>query len=231
ALASLERASTLALASTPPLPSAITALAHQVRVHRVAERRDQAREVVERGRAVLDAQGWARWPIAGELMLERAMLERDEGRLDAAERAAMAGLRLLRLGDEPGAVARGLLGLTMIRRARGDRAGVRDAAAKAEAAARAAGIPMLVEAIAREVAMDDVPPRSSPEPAAEVVLSEREREVLSLVARGLPNRLIARQLFIAPVTVKTHVHNILGKLSARNRTEAVHQARSLGLLE
>jgi DNA-binding NarL/FixJ family response regulator len=41
---------------------------------------------------------------------------------------------------------------------------------------------------------------------------------------------VGRRLFIAPVTVKTHVHNILTKLQARNRTEAVHHARRRGLL-
>jgi DNA-binding NarL/FixJ family response regulator len=52
-------------------------------------------------------------------------------------------------------------------------------------------------------------------------LTAREREVLALVERGLSNKEIARRLSIALPTVKNHVHNILGKLEARGRCEAI----------
>jgi LuxR family maltose regulon positive regulatory protein len=61
-------------------------------------------------------------------------------------------------------------------------------------------------------------------------LSERELELLGLLAEGLANHEIAERLFIAPGTVKRHVHNILGKLDASDRVEAVAKARALGLL-
>jgi ATP/maltotriose-dependent transcriptional regulator MalT len=61
-------------------------------------------------------------------------------------------------------------------------------------------------------------------------LSEREVEVLRLVAAGLSNRDIGQQLFISEKTVKTHLSNIMGKLSVVNRTQAVDQARHLELL-
>jgi LuxR family transcriptional regulator, maltose regulon positive regulatory protein len=61
-------------------------------------------------------------------------------------------------------------------------------------------------------------------------LSERELEVLRLIASGMPNRNIARNLFVAVSTVKTHVNNICRKLEARNRTQAVARARELDLL-
>lgn len=61
-------------------------------------------------------------------------------------------------------------------------------------------------------------------------LSERELEVLRLVADGLSNREIARKLFISTGTAKTHVHNIIGKLGVRNRTEAAARAIELGLV-
>ena len=61
-------------------------------------------------------------------------------------------------------------------------------------------------------------------------LSERELEVLGLIAAGLTNREIAGRLFIAVGTVKRHINNIYGKLQVRHRTEAVAHARDLGLL-
>jgi LuxR family maltose regulon positive regulatory protein len=62
-------------------------------------------------------------------------------------------------------------------------------------------------------------------------LSGRELEVLRLMARGASNQAIAQQLVITVGTVKSHINHILGKLSAHNRTEAVAQARGLGLLD
>lgn len=61
-------------------------------------------------------------------------------------------------------------------------------------------------------------------------LSERELEVLQLVANGRSNREIAQDLTVALGTVKSHLHNILQKLDAGNRTEAVAKARELHLL-
>jgi LuxR family maltose regulon positive regulatory protein len=61
-------------------------------------------------------------------------------------------------------------------------------------------------------------------------LSEREQEVLRLLAQGASNQEIAEQLVVTAATVKFHVSHILSKLQARNRTQAVTRARSLGLL-
>ena len=62
-------------------------------------------------------------------------------------------------------------------------------------------------------------------------LSERELEVLRLMARGASNQAIAEQLVIIVGTVKSHINHILGKLEVHNRTEAEARARELGLLE
>jgi LuxR family maltose regulon positive regulatory protein len=61
-------------------------------------------------------------------------------------------------------------------------------------------------------------------------LSERELEVLRLIAAGLSNRQIADELWLALGTVKKHTNNIYGKLSVRNRVQAIMRARELGLL-
>ncbi len=62
-------------------------------------------------------------------------------------------------------------------------------------------------------------------------LSERELEILSLLAEGLSNRQVGQRLYISSNTVKWHTGNIYGKLGASNRTEAVRLARDLNLLE
>ena len=61
-------------------------------------------------------------------------------------------------------------------------------------------------------------------------LSERELDVLRLVAQGLSNQDISQRLFLALSTVKGHNLRAFGKLQARNRTDAVARARALGLL-
>ena len=61
-------------------------------------------------------------------------------------------------------------------------------------------------------------------------LTGREREVLALVARGLPNKVIARELGISDKTVKTHVSHLLAKLGASDRTDAAVRALRAGWL-
>lgn len=59
----------------------------------------------------------------------------------------------------------------------------------------------------------------------------REREVLALVVRGLPNRLVGRELFITEATVKFHLRNIMDKLGVRRRAEVVGIALRTGLVD
>lgn len=72
---------------------------------------------------------------------------------------------------------------------------------------------------------------SQPESTMVESLTGREQEVLLLLARGLPNKIIASELVITERTVKFHVSSIIGKLGASNRTEAVALAVEHGLVE
>jgi DNA-binding NarL/FixJ family response regulator len=73
-------------------------------------------------------------------------------------------------------------------------------------------------------------PAQSPPSAQTDDLTERERDVLTLLAEGRSNRDIGASLHLAESTVKNHVSNILSKLHAANRTHAVTLAREQGLL-
>ncbi|WP_235932660.1 LuxR C-terminal-related transcriptional regulator [Dictyobacter arantiisoli] len=76
-------------------------------------------------------------------------------------------------------------------------------------------------------AVSDLP---APLPSPVEPLSEREREVLQLVAEGLSNQQIAQRLMLSLHTVKLHVKHLLAKLGATNRTQAVARARALHIL-
>ncbi len=74
------------------------------------------------------------------------------------------------------------------------------------------------------------PAQQSPRAGLAEPLSERELDVLKLVATGMSNREIGAKLFIAEGTVKNYVTNVLQKIGARDRTQATLRARELGLL-
>lgn len=61
-------------------------------------------------------------------------------------------------------------------------------------------------------------------------ISKREFEVLELLAAGLSNQEIAEKLFVSNSTVKTHVSNVLAKLDANRRTEAIAKAKNLRII-
>jgi len=83
----------------------------------------------------------------------------------------------------------------------------------------------------RSAAEETPGPPGAPTPANRPELSEREREILILVATGASNKLIAQQLVISPNTVKVHVRNIFAKIGVASRTEAALFAIREGLVQ
>ena len=97
----------------------------------------------------------------------------------------------------------------------------------------AAGGALIEPSVARKVLAEFsrlAPPARPVEQTLAEALSQREVEILGLVARGLTNREIALQVSLAPGTVKNYVTSILGKIGARDRTQAVLRAKELGLI-
>ena len=89
----------------------------------------------------------------------------------------------------------------------------------------------LLHPAATATVMRELADHAEPADEADLGLTGREREVLALVARGLPNKVIARELGIAEKTVKTHVSSILAKLGVTDRTQAALLAVRRGWVE
>jgi non-specific serine/threonine protein kinase len=178
------------------------------------------------------------------------------GELDEADRAHRDGLDLMRsVGDRTG-IALGFEGLAMVAAARHDRRRAARLAASADAAWAAVPRPApdLVASLRRsalaqagvvevapvgDAALDDlvraalgrdvgpVLKKSTPSPS-EPALSEREREVATLVAEGLTNRQIADRLVLSPRTIESHVARIMGRLGVDSRAQIAAWVASRG---
>ncbi|MDQ4089503.1 MAG: response regulator transcription factor [Actinomycetota bacterium] len=96
----------------------------------------------------------------------------------------------------------------------------------------AAGEALLAPSVTRRLIEEFASrPEAAPAPAPELAaLTEREREVLALVGRGLSNAEIAERLFVSPATAKTHVSHIMTKVYARDRAQLVVMAYESGLV-
>ncbi|MGN6253228.1 MAG: helix-turn-helix transcriptional regulator [Marmoricola sp.] len=185
--------------------------------------------LLEQGRAVTAELERRGLPVGTETAAWATRLEAEHGHacwllgrgtdvvaLQERWRAAVAGAELF---GEVYEVARSRARLAKVLRAAGQAEEAASAAAAARKVAAALGARPLL------TALEEVAPAPGP-----VVLTPREREVLALVATGRSNGEIGRQLFISVKTVSVHVSNVLGKLGASSRTEAVVIAQRDGLL-
>ncbi|HVL04891.1 MAG TPA: response regulator transcription factor [Acidimicrobiales bacterium] len=97
----------------------------------------------------------------------------------------------------------------------------------------AAGDALLAPSVTRRL-IEELATRPLDTPASPhaelAALTEREREVLALVGRGLSNAEIAERLYVSPATAKTHVSHIMTKLYARDRAQLVVLAYESGLV-
>ena len=176
-----------------------------------------------------------RLAVAGLCRLE---LERIGGRPDPAELLRTAGAWDDLGRPAPAAYARYRAGEALLA-TNGDRAQAAAVVREAHAAAARLGAEPLrreIERLARHARIEFPAPGSAAAAAADAPrdpsgLTEREREVIRLVAAGRSNQQIADALFITRKTASVHVSNILGKLGVANRVEAAAVAHRLGLAD
>lgn len=182
---------------------------------------EQAAQVLAPLLAVAEDGGWT-GDVIEILMLQALALQQQGATIQALPPLARA-LTLaepegyVRLFVDEGAAMAALLGL-LLERQRTGRHG--------------AGQSVSIAYVRRLLAAAGVartPLEATPQPLAEP-LSERELEVLGLLAAGLESPEIARTLIIGVSTARTHIKNIYGKLGVHNRIQAVERARALGLV-
>jgi LuxR family transcriptional regulator, maltose regulon positive regulatory protein len=201
------------LAQTHQLPIS------QARVHLAQGDPSTALAVLEPLRRQTDAKGWADERL--EVMVLQAVAHQAHGERDEAVQL---------LGDalaqaEPGGFIRIFVdeGIPMARL-------LSEAAAHGIMPDYTSRLLAVFEAEAQMSEDRSYPPSAPPAHSLTEPLSQRELEVLQLIAQGLSNREISERLFLALDTVKGHNRRIYGKLLVQRRTEAVAKARALNIL-
>jgi LuxR family maltose regulon positive regulatory protein len=213
-----------AVAAAAQLAQAHALPMSQARVHLAQGQPAAALAALEPVRRQAEARGWADERL--RVMVLQAVALQAQGEKDQAAQLLGEALALaqpggfVRLFVDEGPPLAQLLSKAAARGIKPDYAGKLLAAFEARAQP------------GRPASQGKSPDRSIPPaaPALSEPLTERELEILRLIAQGLSNREIAERLFLAVNTVKGHNRVIFDKLQAQSRTEAVARARELGLL-
>ena len=191
---------------------------------------DEAERLARKAVDIVESHNLERWPQAGfaYVSLGDALLRK--GEIDEAATLLERGVELQRAWREPLTVMTALLALGRCRQARGDRTGARQLLAEAhEIAERCTDIGIVADRLDElERTLKSGRPAAKDSPAE---LTERELEVLKLLARGLSKREIAGELFITYDTVSTHTRAVYRKLGVSSRAAAVDAALALGAIE
>jgi LuxR family maltose regulon positive regulatory protein len=191
----------------------------QARVHLARGDPPTALAVLEPLRRQAEKKGWADERL--EVMVLQAVAHHAHGEKDEAVQLLGDALALA----ESGGFIRVFVdeGIPMARL-------LSEAAAHGTMPDYAAKLLAVFEAEEHKSADESHPPPAPTDQPLVQPLSQRELEVLQLIAQGLSNREISERLFLALDTVKGHNRRIFGKLQVQRRTEAVAKARSLNIL-
>jgi ATP/maltotriose-dependent transcriptional regulator MalT len=192
-------------------------------------RLDEAEQLADAALGVSDEPGFAGHFVLHAAHLARAAVRAARGDPAGALAAAGRAVTLANAGAGRVEIAGARLELARARLAAGQRPKARDELAAAQAVLAACVDPGVAAARAADLE-DRLAPGRSPSARAGEALTEREQDVLRLLAGPLSRREIAAALYVSPDTVKTHVRGVYRKLSASTRSEAVARARALGLL-
>ncbi len=182
--------------------------------------------------ALSEQPAYADFPAFCLIQLALADVLREHKRWDEALAYLRRGLDTARRNGHVLYLAHGYLIAARLHLAQGDSACAQADCRRAEHLAVTINHPGLDQALA-QVKQEIEPAPRAPQPCVRPLiepLSERELEVLRLISLGKTNLEIARQLVVAPGTVKAHAASIYRKLDVANRTEAAARARQLGLL-
>jgi len=224
----------------------LVATADQALFYLLQGRFDKATPLCQDGLAYINEHGLERHPLSARLLVIWGLTLCEQGNLEMVEVTLQKALGLSQVGSDDTVQWFGTLALSRYWMAKGcpDKADATLQEAQALAAQKAIS-PWLSTILSQGflgqaklsktngIEAQDTLVQTHVQTTANLLfepLSERECEVLSLIAEGLSNRQIAGRLYLSVRTVKFHTGNIYSKLGVTRRTEAIAQARTLGLL-
>jgi LuxR family transcriptional regulator, maltose regulon positive regulatory protein len=224
----------------------LVATADQALFYLLQGRFDQATQVCQDGLAYINEHGLERYPLIARLLVIWGLTLCEQGNLEMTEVLLQRALRLCPAGSDDTVHWFGTLALSRYWMAKGcpDKADTILQEAQSLAAQKEIS-PWLSTILSqgflgqaqlsktKGIAAQGTFVKTHAQPTAALLvepLSERECEVLGLLAEGLSNQQIAGRLYLSIRTVKFHTGNIYSKLGVKSRTEAIAQARKLGLL-